>query len=179
MFNKKSKIDPSSTDTLIGEGSTFEGKIRSKASVRLEGEITGDLECEGDVVIGEKGVARSNVTARNVVLAGEVHGNVTAKGKLTIKSSGRLSGNLSVQELAIEAGGYFAGMSRMNERNAADAKAEAQQAEEGTPASATSSSAAANQPAMAGSQVSYHASTGSGSGLNPNDGGQSNQFRSW
>jgi len=117
MFKKK--IDLGTTDTLIGEGSTFEGKIKSQASIRLEGEITGDVVCEGDVIIGERGVARSNVSARNVVLAGTVHGNIAAKEKLTVKSSGRLFGNLSAAELAIEAGGLFQGTSRMENKDAA------------------------------------------------------------
>ncbi|MBB6735014.1 bactofilin family protein [Cohnella zeiphila] len=116
MFKKK--LDPGTTDTLIGEGSTFEGKIKSQASIRLEGEITGDVVCEGDVIIGERGVARSNVSARNVVLAGTVHGNVIAKGKLIVKSSGRLLGNLSASELAIEAGGFFHGTSQMENKDA-------------------------------------------------------------
>lgn len=118
MFGKKAKIDPGTTDTLIGEGSTFEGKIKSQASVRLEGEITGDIECEGDVIVGENGIAKSNVSARNIVLAGKVHGNVNAKGNLTIKASGRLYGNLTAVELAIEPGGVFHGESKMESKDA-------------------------------------------------------------
>ena len=90
MFkNKKAdRMDPNTTDTLIGEGSLFEGKIKSQASIRVEGQIVGDIECEGDVTIGENGVARSNIKARNVVLAGKVYGNLQAKGMLTIRASG-------------------------------------------------------------------------------------------
>lgn len=154
MFNKKAKIDPSTTDTLIGEGSTFEGKIRSQASIRLEGEITGDLECEGDVIVGEKGVARSNVAARNIILAGKVYGNIFAKGKLTIKSTGYLAGNLSVSELAIESGGFFKGNSQMEDRaGAGDAKPEPKEA--GAVASASLDGLAA-----AGSQSTLQSNAG-------------------
>lgn len=115
MFkNKKVKIDPNTTDTLIGEGSVFEGKVKSAAGIRVEGQILGDIESEGDVTIGEKGIARSNITARNVILAGQVTGNVTAKGKLSIKASGQLHGNLSALELSIESGGLFQGASKMD-----------------------------------------------------------------
>jgi cytoskeletal protein CcmA (bactofilin family) len=118
MFkNKKAdRMDPNTTDTLIGEGSLFEGKIKSQASIRVEGQIVGDIECEGDVTIGENGVARSNIKARNVVLAGKVYGNLQAKGMLTIRASGHLHGNLTAQELAIEAGGIFQGSSKMEEK---------------------------------------------------------------
>jgi len=50
MFkNKKKKIDPNMTDTLIGEGTTFEGKISSQAGIRVEGQMIGNIECEGDI----------------------------------------------------------------------------------------------------------------------------------
>ncbi|MBW5447979.1 polymer-forming cytoskeletal protein [Cohnella sp. CFH 77786] len=114
MFkNKKFKIDPNMTDTLIGEGTHFEGKIKSEASIRIEGHLTGDIECTGDVTIGESGSARSHVRARNVILAGQVTGDVHASGTLTIKATGKLNGNLSARELSIEAGGVFQGTSKM------------------------------------------------------------------
>lgn len=127
MFKaKKSKINPDTTDTLIGEGTVFEGKIRSEAGIRVEGQIIGDIECSGDVTIGEHGSAHSNITARNVILAGVVHGNVTVQGQLTIRSSGQLYGNLTAQQLNIEAGAVFQGTSKMagKEQSAAEKKAE-------------------------------------------------------
>lgn len=114
MFNsKKKKIDPNSTDTLIGEGTHFEGKINSEAGIRIEGHLTGDIVCTGDVTIGEHGRADSHISARHVILAGQVTGNVTASGKLTIKATGKLLGNLTAKELSIESGGIFQGNSQM------------------------------------------------------------------
>ncbi|MFC5471433.1 polymer-forming cytoskeletal protein [Cohnella suwonensis] len=123
MFkNKKAKIDPNMTDTLIGECTVFEGKIKSEAGIRVEGQIVGDIDCAGDITIGEKGIARSNVKARNVVIAGQVVGNVSSTGKLTIKATGQLHGNLSALELAIESGGVFQGTSKMDAKESKDAK---------------------------------------------------------
>jgi cytoskeletal protein CcmA (bactofilin family) len=119
MFkNKKVKFDPNMTDTLIGEGSLFEGKIKSEAGIRIEGQIVGDIECAGDVTVGEKGVARSHIKARNIILAGKIIGDVVAKGKLTIKVTGLLNGNLSALELSIETGGIFQGSSKMDSKEA-------------------------------------------------------------
>ena len=117
MFKtKKSIIDPSNTDTLIGEGTTFEGNLNSKASVRIEGSITGDIECGGDVIIGESGTAHSKLTARDLVLAGTLIGNVKVTGKLTICSTGTLKGNIEAGSFIIEAGGIFNGSSTMLSR---------------------------------------------------------------
>jgi cytoskeletal protein CcmA (bactofilin family) len=110
---KSVKLDPNTTDTLIGEGSIFEGKIRSDAGVRIEGQITGDIECEGDVTVGEKGVVHSNILARNIIIAGTVNGNVHAKNKLSITSKGKLFGNMVASSLSIEEGSVFEGTSKM------------------------------------------------------------------
>ncbi|WP_239618522.1 bactofilin family protein [Cohnella mopanensis] len=146
MFkNKKSKIDPNMTDTLIGEGTSFEGKIKSEAGIRVEGHMTGDIDCAGDITIGENGIARSDIKARNVIVAGQVIGNVAASGKLTIKASGQLHGNLSALELSIESGGIFQGTSRMDAKDAPvipEEKIVAREPENSIPASAPEGDAA-------------------------------------
>lgn len=116
MFKSKGggKINPDSTDTLIGEGTTFEGKIKSEAGIRVEGTIIGDITSSGDVIVGENGCANSNISARDLVLAGQLNGNADIRGKLTISSTGVLNGNLSAASLIIEAGGVFNGSSKMN-----------------------------------------------------------------
>jgi cytoskeletal protein CcmA (bactofilin family) len=115
MFKSK-KINPNNEDTIIGEGTIFEGKVKSEASVRVEGQIIGDMVCTGDVTIGEKGVVRSNISARGVTIAGTVHGNVTTTGKLIITSIGTLNGNTNAQSLIIDEGGIFLGTSRMDNK---------------------------------------------------------------
>ncbi|OAS20560.1 bactofilin family protein [Paenibacillus oryzisoli] len=119
MFKKtKNLMNPNTTDTLIGEGTSFEGRIKSEASIRIEGGITGDIDCAGDVIIGEHGVVKSNISARDVVLAGSVQGNITTKGKLTITSTGALHGNISAASFIIEEGGVFQGSSKMETKSA-------------------------------------------------------------
>ncbi|OJF16684.1 MAG: hypothetical protein A6D91_11245, partial [Bacillaceae bacterium G1] len=110
----KSKKPPlEHTDTLIGKDSVMEGKIRSQAGIRIEGQMKGDIDCEGDCIIGESSVAESNIRARNVSIAGKVIGDVHASGTLSILSSGTLIGNCRVKMLVIEEGGIFHGQSHM------------------------------------------------------------------
>ncbi|MEK3882975.1 polymer-forming cytoskeletal protein [Paenibacillus sp. PL2-23] len=116
MFKNKpttNKINPDATDTLIGEGTTFEGKLKTEASIRIEGTIIGDIMSSGDVIIGENGSATSNVIARDLVLAGQLNGDVEVRGKLTICATGVLNGNIATQALVIESGGVFNGSSKM------------------------------------------------------------------
>lgn len=131
MFkNKSAKLNPDTTDTLVGEFSTFEGKIKSEASIRVDGHVIGDIESAGLVTIGENGSARSTIIARDLILAGKLFGNVEVKGTLTIRATGSLIGNLSAENLLIEAGGIFQGTSKMpvKETNAEAAAATAAKA---------------------------------------------------
>lgn len=116
MFKSKvkaTKVDPNTTDTIIGEGSSFEGNIKSDAGLRVEGQIKGDIECQGDVTIGEKGLVHSNISARNIIIAGTVHGNVHATNKLSINAKGKLYGDIVTHTLCIEEGSIFEGTSKM------------------------------------------------------------------
>ncbi|WP_222429923.1 bactofilin family protein [Paenibacillus cremeus] len=118
MFKGK-KVNPKAMDTLIGEGTVFEGRIQSAAGVRIEGQLTGDIRCEGDVTVGEQGKVKSHIAGRDVVIAGVVHGNVTAKGKLRITSKGQLFGNVAAASFVIDEGAVFQGASQMEQQQGA------------------------------------------------------------
>jgi cytoskeletal protein CcmA (bactofilin family) len=150
MFKKKKDfMNPNTTDTLIGEGTTFEGRIKSEASIRIEGGITGDIECAGDVIIGEHGVVKSNITARDVVLAGSMQGNIITKGKLTITSTGSLQGNISSASIIIEEGGLFQGNSKMESKTSTTPPIQNSEQENGNkPPSSANGSSKGNTVAM-------------------------------
>jgi len=119
MFKKKAPVmNPNTTDTLVGEGTVFEGKIKSEASIRIEGQVNGNVESAGDVTIGEKGSVKSNIIARNVVIAGTVNGNITAANSVRLMQTGKLYGNTTTQYLVIEEGGLFQGNSRIESAQA-------------------------------------------------------------
>jgi cytoskeletal protein CcmA (bactofilin family) len=121
VLSGKRKLDDSATDTIIGEGTVCEGKIMSEASLRIEGQVQGDIECAGDITIGERANVQSSITARDIIIAGTVKGNVTSKGKLTIMSTGQLIGNIDVRSFIIMEGGLFQGTSNMKAPAAAEA----------------------------------------------------------
>ena len=50
MFKDNKRLG--TTDTLIGQGTHIDGKLTSEAGIRIEGEYHGEIECKGDVIIG-------------------------------------------------------------------------------------------------------------------------------
>lgn len=127
VLGKKNNANPNETDTIIGEGSKVEGKFSSKAGLRVDGQIDGDITCAGDVTIGPKGEANSHIRARNVFNAGTIRGGVMTEGLLSITESGKLYGNIRAGALSIAKGGVFQGESQMetkkSEASASNVKA--------------------------------------------------------
>ncbi|MGB9780568.1 bactofilin family protein [Caldanaerobacter sp.] len=115
MFQKKGtvEVDPEKIDTVIGKNTFFEGTIRSEGTLRIDGNFTGQIETKGNVIIGEGAKVEANISSDNVVVSGEVKGNILAKGQLKITSTGKVYGDIEVQNLMIEEGAIFDGKSKM------------------------------------------------------------------
>lgn len=111
MFKESKRV--MATDTLIGQGTIAEGKLTSEANLRIEGEYRGDIVCRGDVIVGECGVVRSNIEARDVTLAGKLYGDIVTTGRLIITSSGQLTGSITAHSLIIQDGGIINGTCQM------------------------------------------------------------------
>lgn len=123
MFISKNKAASTYTmDTLIGKDSTVDGKIKCEASLRIEGRVNGDVDCDGDVTLGKEAIVHSTITARNVINSGTIHGAIRTSGTFTIASTGKMFGDIAVGSLSIASGGIFEGSSKMVEMDAADEK---------------------------------------------------------
>ena len=61
-------------ETVIGSESSFQGTLRSKGSVRIDGKIEGGVSAEG-VILGERGEVQGDISARTVVIGGKVTGD--------------------------------------------------------------------------------------------------------
>jgi len=126
MFNRKKdqEINPEKIETIIGANVVFEGRLSTEGSVRIEGQLQGEITAKGDLIIGETGRIKASVQARHILLAGEITGNVKTGGRLEIGSTGRLNGDVDVASLIIEDGGILQGNCKM--KNGLPAGKEAQ-----------------------------------------------------
>ncbi|WP_248928783.1 bactofilin family protein [Paenibacillus hamazuiensis] len=107
----------SAVETIIGENTVCDGKVSCETNLRVEGKVVGDIECSGEVVIGEHAVVHSSILAKDVVIAGTVHGNVQATGRLTVMPTGQLIGNMEATTLQVMEGAVFTGSSAMAQRS--------------------------------------------------------------
>ena len=116
--NSESQNKEGEVKTILGKGTKIKGDIITKGSLRIEGELEGQIKSKGDIFIGEEGVVRSGIEGKKVVIAGKVKGNITAKEKLELLSSGNIIGDITTNLLKIEEGATFVGSSKMvNNKN--------------------------------------------------------------
>jgi len=111
MVKEQEKESSGEIKTVLGKGTKINGDIVTEGSVRVEGEITGKVEAEGDVFIGESGKIETEIKASKVVVAGNVSADITAAEKLEILASGFLKGNIITDKLVIKEGATFIGSS--------------------------------------------------------------------
>jgi cytoskeletal protein CcmA (bactofilin family) len=95
--------------TIIGKGTEGTGRLAGKGSIRIDGKYEGEIDTEGDVIIGESGCVIANVKASTLSIAGALQGNVSISGKLEILPTGKLIGDAKIGSLVIEEGAMLRG----------------------------------------------------------------------
>ena len=114
--NQEDGVPP--PDTTIGVGSSFRGTLMVAGTLRIEGELEGDiLNCER-LEIGEHGLMRADIEVKEAVIQGRVLGNVRALGMLEMKTGARVEGDVSAVSVIMEPGVFFNGRCTMLETGA-------------------------------------------------------------
>ncbi len=111
-FSKNKKAAPINTDkidTLIGRNTEFIGTLTAEGTVRIDGRIKGDIFLSGNLIMGEQGNLKGNVKSDNIHLSGVINGNVESAGQLHITTTGKLYGDMTVNNIVIDEGGLFHG----------------------------------------------------------------------
>jgi cytoskeletal protein CcmA (bactofilin family) len=97
----------------LGQGSRVEGKLSFEGSVRIDGQIDGEINAKDTVTIGDAAVINGQIHANTVIVHGRVQGDVTARKRVELRAPARLIGNLATPSLVIHEGVVFEGNCKM------------------------------------------------------------------
>lgn len=111
MFSSKGERK---MDALLGANSIFRGNISVKGTLRVDGQLEGDVETDW-LVLGEKGVVKGNISAKSVIVGGKVEGNVSASDSLELERKGSIEGDIRTAKLSVHEGGRLNGRATMGE----------------------------------------------------------------
>ncbi len=91
-------------NSVIGPGSIFEGKFYISGSLKIDGKFEGEIKTEDALVVGETGKVKTNISAKDVVIAGTMIGNIAAENEVRLEKSGKLLGDINAPVLYIQPG---------------------------------------------------------------------------
>jgi len=101
--------------TVIGAGSKFVGEISGQENIVIHGEVEGDCNLQGTVVVEEGAKWTGTIMASNIIVAGLVQGEIIAKDKLELVSTAVIEGNLVGPVIAIAEGAVIKGNMHMSD----------------------------------------------------------------
>lgn len=115
MFDKKTK---SYTELLgktnrIVEGTTIKGDIISQADFRLDGELIGNFQSKGKIVIGPAGSVTGDIICKNADIEGKFNGKIQVAEILNVKHKASIYGEVTVGRLSVEPGADFSASCKM------------------------------------------------------------------
>src|ERR1051326_3227414 len=115
MFNLKSNpmANPKAMETpsvnIIGAGTVIEGDIKSESDIRIDGTLNGSLITKGKLVLGPTGMVDGEVVCQNADISGSINGKIKVSELLALKSTSKLTGDITTNKLSIEPGANFSG----------------------------------------------------------------------
>ncbi len=103
------RVDDISINTIIGKGSSITGNLHINGFVRLDGDIDGNLETDGNVIIGDNARIKGDVKAKSVIISGIVVGNIIAQDTIKILSEAAVLGDVISKKVQIDDKATFNG----------------------------------------------------------------------
>lgn len=92
---------------VLAHGTKIIGEVVSDGDFRIDGFIEGSINAKGRVVIGKEGKVKGQITCANAEVEGCLSGTIVVDELLSLKSTAKVSGEVTIGKLAVEAGAKF------------------------------------------------------------------------
>lgn len=100
--------------TVLAREDSVSGKLALKGPGQVLGNFSGQIDCDGDLLVGPEAHVEADIRGARITVAGLVRGNVIASSRLKITSTGRLEGDATVGALVVQEGGVHYGVIRVH-----------------------------------------------------------------
>jgi len=99
--------------TTLGKETSFNGVLRFKESLKIDGTFEGQIESPGFLYIENGATVKADIKVGSVVVGGVVRGNIEASERLEMLTTGKVFGNIRTAKLNIADGVVFEGKCEM------------------------------------------------------------------
>jgi len=107
-----SRADPRRADgglSIIASGTVITGDVRTEGTVKIEGEILGNVQAGQQVLLARGSRVRGDVQTREAVIGGLVEGSIRAGERVEIQATAIVQGDITTQRIVIAEGGQVNG----------------------------------------------------------------------
>lgn len=99
---------------LLGQGTTFEGKLYFEGRVRIDGAFKGEIRSDDVLIIGEGADVEGEIDVATVIIkGGNVRANVRARSSIELYVPASVTGTLHAPEVFMDKGVQFSGTCTM------------------------------------------------------------------
>jgi len=106
----KKKEHADHISTLLGIGTTIEGSLAFKDTIRLDGSVNGKIFSEkGTLIIGERAVVEAQIRVGTAIVKGTVNGHIQASERIDVYPPAKITGDIQAPVISIETGVFFNG----------------------------------------------------------------------
>ncbi|NHM07798.1 polymer-forming cytoskeletal protein [Flavobacterium sp. CYK-4] len=115
MFDKKPKTytDLLGKTNRIVEGTIIKGNILSQADFRLDGDLVGNFQSSGKLVIGPAGSIKGDIICKNADIEGKFDGKIQVAEILNVRAKAVIHGEVVCGKLSVEPGAEFSATCQM------------------------------------------------------------------
>ncbi len=96
-------------NAYLGKGSRVAGKLNFEGTVRVDGQVEGEIAAQDTLIVGESALVNAQISGSTIVIKGKVTGDITARKRVEIRAPGKLFGNVTTPSLIIQEGVVFEG----------------------------------------------------------------------
>jgi len=101
------------TSAFIGKGSRITGKLVFEGTVRIEGQVDGEIASQDTLTVGESAVVKAKIVGTSIIVHGQVTGDITDRTRLELRAPSKVVGNINTPSLVIHEGAVFEGQCAM------------------------------------------------------------------
>jgi cytoskeletal protein CcmA (bactofilin family) len=115
---------PEKCVNVVAAGAKWKGSLNIADSVRIDGQLSGDVEAKGTIHISEGAQVEAKIRAAYVVICGSFQGEVRCSERLELLPKSKVSGEIVTKVLNVHEGAVVDGSIRMSAEKAAEGKVE-------------------------------------------------------
>jgi len=97
------------SETFLDAGSVLSGELRFAGSVRLEGQVEGQVQAGKTVIVGEGAQVDATIEAETLEVYGTVVGDIRVSRQTVLHKTAHVEGEIQTAGIVVEEGARFKG----------------------------------------------------------------------